>query len=329
MQPNETRHRRRMLTTLLVAMAALLALAVGACGDDDGGTSADGGSAGEFDLRGTQVTVGSKEFTEQLILGQITKKALEAAGADVGDQIGLEGSVAARRALTSGDIDLYWEYTGTGWVSYLNRERGLADAQQQFDAIKRADAANGVDWIDLAPMNNTYAIAVRSDAGDPVDGVQTLSDLAALARSDPDAMTICVGEEFATRSDGLRGVERTYGFSFDSDKTSLVGDAVVYNEVGGGDRCNFGSVFATDGRIQSQSLRVLRDDKRFFPFFNAALTVRSPALRESPEIERLFAPVAEALTDEAVTDLNARVDVEGETPEDVAEEFLRDQGVIG
>ena len=325
----------RTIPRLLAALVAVALRAAGAagCGDDDdsGSTGPSGsGSASRVDLSGRSFTVGSKEFTEQLVLGQITIKTLEAAGAKVKDQTGLEGSVAARKALTSGETDLYWDYTGTAWVNYLGHDRGIPDEQRQFDQLAREDAArNKVAWIDRAPANNTYAFAVRSDAGSAVDDVTTLSELAELVRSDPELATLCVGEEFATRSDGLPGVERTYGFRFPDKQVSLVGDAVVYDQVARGDRCNFGSVFATDGRIEAQNLRVLRDDRKFFPFFNLALSVRQPVLDANPELERLFAPIAAALTDEAAAKLNARVDVDGETAEDVAADFLSEQGVTG
>jgi osmoprotectant transport system substrate-binding protein len=314
----------RLLTVLLAA----LALAVAGCGDDDGGGGSGGTVASGVDLSGASFTVGSKEFTEQLILGQITMQALRAAGAEVRDQTGLEGSLAARRALTSGEIDMYWEYTGTAWVTYLDNEEGVPDAQGQWEQLAEADRGNGVAWLPIAEANNTYAFAVRSDTGTEVDQVETLSDLAELARSNPELATLCVGEEFSTRPDGLPGVEETYGFKFPNDQVSLVGDAVVYDQVARGDRCNFGSVFATDGRIAANELRVLEDDKAFFPFFNPALTVRADVLEEHPQLEELFAPVTEALTDEVLIDLNAKVDVEGQTPEAVAAEFLEEQGIV-
>lgn len=322
---------QKLLLTALLTLA--LALAVG-CGDDDdngdggGGEPAGGGTASEIDLSGASLTVGSKEFTEQLILGQITIQALEAAGAQTQDQTGLEGSVAARRALTSGEIDMYWEYTGTGWVNYLDNETGLPDADRQYQAVKRADAQNDVEWLEPAPANNTYAFAVREDAGSEIDQVETLSDLADLVETNPELATLCVGEEFATRSDGLPGVEQEYGFKFPGDQVSLVGDAVVYDQITGGDRCNFGSVFATDGRIESNDLRVLEDDRNFFPFFNPALTVRAQVLDSYPQIAELFAPISAALTDEVMTSLNAQVDVEGETAADAASQFLEDEGIV-
>lgn len=329
-----TRTTARLLA--LLATVAALALVGAGCGSDDegAGTSGDttaGGSgvASTVDLSGRSFTVGSKEFTEQLILGQIAIQALEAAGAKVKDQTGLEGSVAARKALTSGETDMYWEYTGTAWVNYLGHDRGIPDPERQFEAVAREDASkNRIAWIALAPANNTYAFAVRSDAGPKLDAVETLSDLAELARTDPRLATLCVGEEFATRSDGLPGVERAYGFRFPEEQVSLVGDAIVYDQVAKGERCNFGSVFATDGRIEAKNLRVLRDDQNFFPYFNVALSLRQQVLEQNPQLRDLFAPIANELTGDTLTKLNARVDVDGEKPETVAADFLAESGIV-
>ena len=322
--------RTRLITPILVLALAALALVAG-CGDGGGssGTTSSGGEgqASSVDLSGQQFTVGSKEFTEQLILGQVTKQVLEAAGANVTDQTGLEGSTAARNALESGDIDMYWEYTGTAWTNYLGHDKPIPDEQGQYEAVKKEDAAqNMIDWLKPTPFNDTFAIAVRSDADAEVNGVQTISDLAALASSNPDLATFCLGEEFSTRPDGFPGLTKAYGFEVPRDNISVVGDSVVYQQVGDGSRCNFGSVFSTDGRIQSLNLRVLEDDQKFFPFFNAALNVRQQA--DSPELAKLFDPIAAALDDETMTALNAQVDVDGERPEDVASGFLQDNGFV-
>jgi glycine betaine/choline ABC-type transport system substrate-binding protein len=131
------------------------------------------------DLSGVSVTVGSKEFTEQLILGYITKFALEDAGAEVGDQIGLVGSTTVREALTSGEIDLYWEYLGTAWVTYLGNEAGIPDVQQQFEAVRDADADNGITWLEPAPFNNTYAIALTDENAEEL-GITSISEIGPL-----------------------------------------------------------------------------------------------------------------------------------------------------
>ena len=129
-----------------------------------------------IDLSGVSVTVGSKEFTEQFILGYITKFALEDAGAEAGDQIGLVGSTTVREDLTSGEIDLYWEYLGTGWVTYLGNESGIPDVQEQFEAVRDADAENGITWLEPAPFNNTYAIAMTDETAEEL-GITSISEI--------------------------------------------------------------------------------------------------------------------------------------------------------
>lgn len=129
-----------------------------------------------IDLSGVSLTVGSKEFTEQLILGNIASLALEDAGADVSDQLGLVGSTTVREALISGEIDLYWEYLGTAWVTYLGNETGIPDVQEQFEAVRDADAENGITWLEPAPFNNTYAIAMTEESSEEL-GITSISEI--------------------------------------------------------------------------------------------------------------------------------------------------------
>jgi len=323
----------------LLGFALVLVFSVAACGgDDDEGAAATeatteategGGSiAADYDFAGKSFTVGSKDFTEQLVLGQITKQALEAAGADVEDQIGLAGTVAAREALTSGEIDMYWEYTGTGWITHLGETKPIPDPREQYEAVAKADLAkNDVQWLEPAPANNTYALAISSEAKSEI-GVETISDIAQLAKDKPDEATLCIGNEFSTRDDGLPGLEQAYGFEFPKDGVSTMQEGVIYDAVDKSEQCNFGEVFATDGRIEALDLAVVEDDKSFFPVYNPSLNVRKDVVAETPELEQLFAAIAEKLDNETLQQLNAAVDVEGEAEEDVAENWLRENGFI-
>jgi osmoprotectant transport system substrate-binding protein len=320
----------RIKAVTLIAALVALALGLAACGgdDDDANGNGLGSEAADVDLSGDSFTVGSKEFTEQLILGQMTIQLLDAAGAQATDQTGLEGSVAARRALETGEVDMYWEYTGTAWLTYLGEDEPITDPEVQYDEVATADAENQIEWLEATPFDNTYAIAVREDAGDPVDGVETLSDLAALVESDPDEATFCVGQEFASREDGLPGLVDAYDMDIPSENISNVGDAVVYNQVGTGAQCNLGSVFATDGKIAPNNLRVLEDDQQFFAVYNAALNVRAEVLEQTPELTELFDPLAASLDTETMQELNTEVDEAGETPADVARQYLEDNGFL-
>lgn len=293
----------------------------------DTGTSASPGGGGDVDLAGVEVTVGSKEFTEQLILGEITKQVLEDAGATVDDQTGLVGSTTVREALTSGEIDMYWEYTGTGWITHLGNEEPVTGEQEQYDAVKEADAENGIVWLEPAPFNNTYAIALASEKASEL-GLTTLSDLATYANENPDEATLCAAAEFLSRDDGLPGLEEEYGFTF-GENVSEVEFGLIFTSIDKGDPCVFGEVFATDGRIAALDLTVLEDDKQFFPSYLPALNVRQEVMDANPGIADLFAPIAQALDNETMQGLNAKVDVDGEEPADVARTFLEEQGMIG
>ncbi len=242
-----------------------------------------GGASGDVDLSGAEFTVGSKEFTEQLILGQITLQVLENAGATVNDQIGLAGTVAARKALESGEIDMYWEYTGTGWITHLGHTEPIPDRQKQFEAVAKEDLKkNDIEWLSPpAPANNTYTMAVRSEAYDKL-GVKKLSDFKQLVEENPEEATVCVGTEFSTRDDGLPGMEKAYDFEFPKENIVKIDEGLIYQQTDKGEQCNFGEVFQTDGRIAALDLELIEDDKSFFPIYNPALNVRKDVIEEIP-----------------------------------------------
>jgi len=306
----------------LVGLMVVLALIATGCG---GG----GGTSGKVNLSDAEFTVGSKEFTEQLILGQITLQVLENAGATVNDQTGLAGTVAARKALESGEIDMYWEYTGTGWITHLGHTNPVPGRQKQFEAVAKEDLKkNGIDWLEPpAPANNTYAIAVRKEVYNKL-GVKKLSDFKQLVKENPDEATICVGTEFSTRDDGLPGMEKTYDFEFPSDNIVKIDEGLIYQATDKGDKCNFGEVFATDGRIKGLGLVLIKDNKGFFPLYNPALCVNKKVIEQYPQLEKLFAPVSKKLTTETLQKLNTQVDIDGQLPEDVAQKWLSDNGFI-
>lgn len=305
------------------AAGVIVALGLVAAGCGGGGESASG-----TDLSDADFTVGSKDFTEQLVLGYITVGALEAAGASVTDQVGLAGTDAARAALEEGEIDMYWEYTGTVWINYLGNTDPIPDPQEQYDEAKaQSEEETQITMLDRAPFNNTYALAVRSEAYDDL-GVENLSDLGTLIEENPDEATICVESEFNSRDDGLPGMEEAYGFEFPGPNVSLFDTGVVYDRTDAGDPCNFGEVFETDGRIAALDLTVLEDDEDFFPVYNPALTVRTQLLEEHPEIKDLFAPIAEQLDEQTLQRLSTAVDVDGRPVRDVARDFLDEEGFL-
>ncbi|MDQ3580024.1 MAG: glycine/betaine ABC transporter substrate-binding protein, partial [Actinomycetota bacterium] len=227
-----------------------------------------------------------------------------------------------REALEAGEIDMYWEYTGTGWVNILGND--TTDVPDDlFTAVAEADAENDIAWLEAAPMNDTYAIAVNASFAEENE-LETMSDAAAYIQENSDEASICAASEFLNRDDGLPGLQTTYEVEFSEVVELDLG--LIYTQIG--DTCNFGEVFSTDGRILANELTVLEDDLEFFVPYNAALTMRQETLEEFPAIEEIMAPISEALTNEEITALNAAVDVDGETEEDVAAQWLEDNGFL-
>lgn len=273
------------------------------------------------DLSGATFTVGSKEFTEQLILGQITLELLQAAGANVNDQTGLAGSNAVRKALLSGDIDMYWEYTGTAWVNYMGHTSTKGKGNLYKQVAQEDLQKNGIKWLTPARFNDSYGIATNQETARKYK-LKTLDDLGRLIENHPDAATLCTGAEFATRDDGLHGMQKAYGYKFPPHNVIRLEFALVYQQTAKGQRCKLGNVYTTDGRIPALNLVLLKDDRNFFPPYYAALNVREAVYKAHPELAKLFAPVAKALTLKAIQHLNSEVDVKGKFPQQVAHEFL-------
>ena len=323
---------RLMKASWAYLLGVVLCVIVAAgCG---GGTGGGGGNVGGSEagqkvrLSDLEISVGSKEFTEQKILGQIAIQALEAAGATVEDRTGLAGTDAAREALTSGEIDAYWEYTGTGWITLLGHTEPKPDSQKQYEAVAEEDLKkNRIRWLEPAPANNSFAIAVRSEAAG-VLGVTSLSELGVLAQLRPEDATLCAASEFLKREDGLPGVERAYDFELPNDNIVELEEDRIYGAIDEGGRCNFGEVFITDGRIKALDLTVLEDDEQFFPFYNPSLNVRKEVIDEYPGIADVLAPISEKLDNETLQRLNAAVEMDGKSEERVARKFLRENGLL-
>ena len=324
-------------TRVLAALTLAGLLAVAACGGGGNTGAAPQGGAGDGgggsvaaanNLAGTEISVGSKEFTEQLILGQIAVQALQAAGATVNDRTNLVGTPVVRGALQSGEIDMYWEYTGTAWLGPLGNTDPVAGEQAQFDAVKQADAANGITWFAMAGANNAYAIAANPAAAQEF-GVATISDWARLAQENPQAAGLCTAAEFPTRNDGLPAVEQTYGFDLPEANVAVLDFGLVYTSVAARNPCNFAVVFGTDAQVLQNKLVVLQDDKQALATYNVAVSMRTETYQaHAPAYEAIFGAIAKELTTQRATELNSKVDIDGETPEDVAKEFLVQAKII-
>lgn len=322
-------------TTALGVATAALALTLSACGlGTAGGFVPAATLAGPLEdapsLDGAEIAIGSKNFSENILLGKIALIVLQAAGADVQDLTNIPGSSAARQAHTSGDIDAMWEYTGTGWLVYLANPAPVKGEEEQYVAVRDADREeNGLTWLPPAPMNNTYAFAITAESAEKY-GITKLSEMSQVPVEE---RTFCVESEFANRADGLEGMLTAYDIplggadgvppeNLQTYQTGAIYDATAKGE------CTFGEVFTTDGRIVALDLQVLEDDRAYFPSYNVSLVVREEVAQRYPEIEQVLAPVTEKMTDDALKALNAEIDVDGEEPEDVALRWLRSEGFV-
>ncbi|MFD8523799.1 glycine betaine ABC transporter substrate-binding protein [Streptomyces capillispiralis] len=318
------RHRGALLA------AALLTAAAAGCGLTSGSPMVDDVEPGSIGrgkpLEGAKLTVTSKEFTEQLILGAIMGIAFQAAGAEVVDRTGIQGSVGSREAVVGGEADAGFEYTGTAWITYQGNSRPIPDPREQWEAVRDADEKNGVVWLEPSELNNTYALAMNQ-ANYEKYRTRTLSDVAALAKSDPGAVTLCVEGEFANRADGLPGMEKAYGMDLPARDVTQMDTGIIYTQAAKG-ACAYGEVFTTDGRIKSMNLVVMEDDRKFFPNYNAAPTVNADTFEEWPAIADVLGPVTAKLDNDVAQTLNAKVDVDGEDPHEVALDWMVAEGLV-
>ncbi|CAL9459217.1 glycine betaine ABC transporter substrate-binding protein [Streptomyces sp. enrichment culture] len=320
--------RGAVLVPAGLLLAALLPAA--GCGLTSGSPMVDDvrpGSIGKGEpLKGAELTVTSKSFTESLILGSIMGIAFEAAGAEVLDRTGIQGSIGGREAVRKGDADAMYEYTGTAWITYMGNSEPIDDPQRQWEAVRDADVKNGLTWLPQSRLNNTYALAMNQENFKKYR-TKTLSDVAALAESDPGAVTLCVESEFANRADGLPGMQKAYGMNVPASRITQMDTGIIYTQAAKGS-CTFGEVFTTDGRIKSMNLAVMDDDRKFFPNYNAAPEINSKTFEKWPAIADVLAPVTAKLDNAVAQELNARVDVGGEDPHAVALDWMKDEGFV-
>ncbi len=312
-----------------IALLPVLALMLTACGSSGGksGGTAQGSIAKDFDFSGAHFVVGSKEFTENIILGKITVQALKAAGASVTDKTGLQGSTVVRDALRNGSIDMYWDYAGTGWSLYLKHDQPIKGAMAQFQSTATEDLAkNNVKWLGPAQFGDAYGIARRSSATGDLANVKTYSDIATFIKAHPDQATFCGASEFYDRR--FKQFEQTYNLHFPPSQVHTNALALDYTNVAKGKPCNFAEVFTTDARVQTQNLTVLKDDKNVFFTQLAALCTTESVFKANPKLAELAKTLGDKLTTDTMISLNKQVDVDGKSAADAAKSFLSDNGFV-
>jgi osmoprotectant transport system substrate-binding protein len=316
----------RKQVQIRAVMAALLALAtaalVAACGNAGGGGGGQGGGEGEG---GPTITIGSKNFTEQYILGELYAQALEANGFNVEKRLNLGSEQIADRALQGGEIDMYPEYTGTALVATLKDKEPAPDTpeatyERARELYSQRDPADTM--LTPANFNNSYGILVTRETADEM-GLRTLADL---AEASPQ-LRFASYSEFQNRDDGYPNLKKNYP-AFDFKDTIIVNDLNLRYRGLAEDQADVGIGFLTDGQIASQDLAVMEDEKSIWPFYYPAPVVRSEVLEENPEMEQILNDVSASLDLETMQQLNAAVDIDQQEPEEVARGHLEEAGLL-
>ena len=278
---------------------------------------------GTYAAAQTTIVVGGKNFTEQQIMSQMTAQLLKAKGFNVDVKAGM-GSAVVRQAQESGQIDVYWEYTGTSLITY-NKINDRMSASDTYKKVKELDAAKGLVWLNPSKANNTYGLAMNEDEAKKL-GIASIGDLAAKVKGGQ-KLTFASNAEFYARPDGLKPLEQAYGFEFPREDVKRMDTGLVYQALKER-QVDVGLVFATDGRIPAFHFVMLKDDKGFFPNYALTPVVRKQVLDANPKLADYLNALSAKLDDATMARLNASVDVDKKTVEDVAHTFLKEQGLI-
>ena len=319
----------------LLALLAVLCLGFvfAACGDDEEPSSSSSSSKSTEEAPGKEIqavsgaeskpaiTVGSKNFTEQFVLGEIYSQALEAAGFKVKKQLNLGSELLAFKALKAGEIDAYPEYTGTALTSFFKVKTADVpkDADQAYEQAKEGFAKEDITALPKTPFENTFRLTMTKEGAAKIPA-KTTSDL----KGKETDLAISGFPECKQRQDCLLGVEETYGLKFGK----FVASEQKYQVLDSGDAdVVFG--FTTDGDLAGGKYVTLDDDKKFFPPYNVTFAIRNDALKNiGPEGQKVIEAVQEPLTEKVMQELNARVDIDKQKPEEAAKGYLQQAGFV-
>lgn len=310
-------HKRLIATSLGLAVTVALT----GCGSSGGG----GGGGGDR-LDGVSLTVGSKDFTENILVGEMFVQALENEGAEVKSQTNLGGTSVARDALLNNEIDVYPEYTGTGWTVHLGKENPSQDPAELFKVTSETDMKeNDIKWVGQSPFNDTYGFAANGDLAES-DGPFDFDSMAEYLKSNPDT-TVCMETEFPDRPDGLVLWEKATGYKIPQSQIQILDTGLIYTETSDG-KCDFGEVFTTDGRIKALNLELVEDPGAMI-LYNLSFTFDNKVYTENAEVyDELADEIYKDLDEEKMAELNAQVDVEGMPVEQVATKYLEEIGML-
>ncbi|WP_409313935.1 glycine betaine ABC transporter substrate-binding protein [Pseudomonas putida] len=269
------------------------------------------------------IRIGARVFTEQTVLAEITAQYLRANGFDV-RVIGGLGSSLARQAQETGQLDLMWEYTGVSLVSYNHIDERMPSAEATYAKVKELDAQKDLIWLTPSKFSNTYALGLPKQVAEAYPQINSISDLNQVLRDERKRNhLVALDTEFANRPDGLVGLKDMYDLQVSRANIRQMDAGLVYTAMHN-NQVFAGLVYTTDGRLSAFNLKLLEDDKHYFPDYTAAPVVRKAVLDANPQLVALLKPLAEQLDDETMRQLNAKVDVDHQNPTAVAAAFLRE-----
>ena len=277
----------------------------------------------------TPLVIATKSFTEQHILSAMTVMWLQKKGFQVVPKTNIATTIG-RNAMINKQIDMTWEYTGTSLIIFNHINKPMS-SQDAYKTVKQLDAKLGLMWLDPAPMNNTYAFAMQRARAEK-EGITTMSQLVAkleqVRKKDPDHnWKLGLDLEFSGRSDGLKPLQKAYNMPLDRPQIRQMDPGLVYNAVRDG-FVDAGLIYTTDGRVKGFDLKVLEDDKHFFPSYNVTPVVRKDVLESHPGLDAALNQLSPLITDEAITEMNKRVDIDHQSPEQVARDFLKSKNML-
>jgi glycine betaine/choline ABC-type transport system substrate-binding protein len=269
-----------------------------------------------------KVVIASKPMTEQYILAEMLTILIEEhTDIKVEKKLGIGGGTSnIHPAMLKGEIDIYPEYTGTGWLFVLKEEL-IANPDDLYKAVKdKYQEEFGISWLDIYGFNDTFALVVKEEVAKKYN-LRTYDDLAKISNQ----LTFGAEFDFFEREDGYNGLKKTYGFNFKDTKEIDIG--LKYEAINSG-QVDVINAFSTDGLLKEFGLKVLEDNKNFFPAYQAATLIRKETLEKYPELRAVLNKLAGKISDDEMILLNFYVDKEKQDPENVARDFLKEKGLI-
>jgi len=273
-----------------------------------------------------KIVVGAKDFTEQYVLGNLMAVLLQENGFQVDEKFGTAAAVT-RAGLISRQIDLMPDYTGTAQAVYFKYPEKINDPVKLYEMVKKDDLEqNNMVWLGRTSFNNTYALAIKKDMIDEMG--TSISSLTEYVNKDPQKVLIAVNHSFYEREkDGIFAMAEYYGMNVLRKNVKAMDTGLTYDAIDR-DQVNVAMVFGTDAKLRKFDLLVLEDDKNFFPIYNVSIVVNKDVLDKYPEIEKILLPITQLIDTDTMINLNYEVDGKGKPARMVAEEFLKEKGLI-